>query len=313
MRGVALAALVGLCGTAAAEAQTARSGIERAIEERLIRFPGTLGVFALHLDTGEAVAVNADTRFPTASVIKVAVMVEAFHQVAEGRIRKDQLLTLAADAKVGGSGVLHGLRAGGQYSVADLLYLMIAVSDNTASNMLIDLLGTKNVDERMVGYGLPQVRLYRATFRGGKPDVFPEEEKEFGLGSATPRQMAGLLERIARGKAVSPEASEQMVALLREQQDRDMIPRRLPEREDVVVASKSGTDSEKLPDAGGVEGAVRNDAAIVATPSGRYVIAIFTRRVRDTRWTVDNEALLTGAEISRMVYDHFTNRGGSHP
>jgi beta-lactamase class A len=313
MRKPALAAVLGLFGTAAAAATTARSGIELAIEERLVRFPGTLGVFALHLDTGETINVNADDRFPTASVVKTAVMVEAFHQMAEGRVKKDQLLTLADEAKVGGSGVLRRLRGGSQYSVADLLYLMIAISDNTATNMLIELLGTKNVDDRMVAYGLPLIRLYRPSFRVGKADVFPEEEKVYGLGSATPRQMGRLLELIARGKAVSPEASEQMMALLREQQDRDMIPRRLPQRDDVVVASKSGTDSEKVPDAEGVQGAVRNDVAVVSTPAGRYVIAIFTRRVKDTRWTVDNEALLTGAEISRMVYDHFTNRGGIHP
>jgi beta-lactamase class A len=197
--------------------------------------------------------------------------------------------------------------------VADLLFLMITVSDNTATNMLIGLLGTKNVDDRMADYGLPLVRLYRPSFRVGQADVFPEEEKVYGLGSATPRQMGRLLELIARGRTVSPEASEQMMALLREQQDRDMIPRRLPQGDDVVVASKSGTDSEKVPDAEGVHGAVRNDVGVVSTPAGRYVIAIFTRGVKDTRWTVDNEALLTGAEISRMVYDHFTNRGGIHP
>ncbi len=279
-------------------------GLEQRIEERLRTFKGTLGVAAVQLDTGETVAVNADVRFPTASVIKTAVMVEAFQQVADGRIHKDQLVTLNEEEKVGGSGVLHSIRAGSQFSVADLLYLMIAISDNTATNLLVGLVGTKNVDDRMVAYGLPLTRLYRPTFRGGKPDVFPEEEKEYGLGSSTPREMARLMELIARGKAVSPAASEEMVALLKKQQDREMIPRRLPEGDDVAIASKSGTDSRKRPD--GTEGAIRNDAAIVSTPRGRYVIAIFTQGVADTRWSVDNDALVTGAEISRMVFDHFT-------
>ncbi|HET8646001.1 MAG TPA: serine hydrolase, partial [Vicinamibacteria bacterium] len=154
-------ALLASCGMAAGAASPPpRSALERAIDERLSRFPGTLGLFALHLETGETVAVNADTRFPTASVIKTAVMVEAFQQIADGRLRKDQLVTLEEAAKVGGSGVLRGLRAGGQHSVADLLYLMIAVSDNTATNLLIGLVGTKNVDDRMAGYGLPLTRLY---------------------------------------------------------------------------------------------------------------------------------------------------------
>src|SRR5678815_190082 len=108
---------------------------------------------------------------------------------------------------------------------------MIAISDNTATNLLVDLVGTKNVDDRMEKAGFPLVRLYRGTYRQGKPDVFPEEEKEFGLGSSTPRQMAGLLETIARGTAVSAKASEEMMGLLKRQQDVNMIPRRLPERE----------------------------------------------------------------------------------
>ena len=116
---------------------------------------------------------------PTASVIKVAVMVEAFQQIADGRIAKDQLLTLDEGIKVEGSGVLFALRPGGTYSVADLLYLMIAISDNTATNLLVDPVGTKNVDDRMEKIGFPLVRLYRGTYRQGKPDMFPEEEKEF--------------------------------------------------------------------------------------------------------------------------------------
>jgi beta-lactamase class A len=303
--GWAAVALV-LAGAAAAPA---RSGtLERRIEARLRTFPGTLGVAAIALDGGETVAVNADTRFPTASVIKVPVMAAVFQQIADGRLRKDQVLTLKEEEKVGGSGVLHSLRAGAQLSVADLLYLMIAVSDNTATNMLVGLAGTRNVDDLMAASGFPLTRLYRPTFRGGKADVFPEEEKRFGLGSTTPREMARLLEKIARGQMVSPSASAEMVALLEKQQDRDMIPRRLPEVDGVVVASKSGTDSRTGAD--GKEGAIRNDVAIVSTPQGRYVVAIFTQGVSDLRWGVDNEALVTGAEISRWVFDHFTQAAG---
>jgi beta-lactamase class A len=282
--------------------------IEARITARLRSFAGTMGVAAIHLETGETIAVAADERFPTASAIKTAVMVEVFHQVAAGRIRKDQLLTLTDEVKVGGSGVLHSLRAGGQHSVDDLLFLMIALSDNTATNMLVALVGTRAVDDRMVAYGLPHTRIYRPTFRGGHPDVFPEEEREFGLGSSTPRETARLMETIARGKAVSKDASQEMVAILRKQQNHDMIPRLLPLDETVTYAGKSGQDDEKLADAAGVKGAVRVDSGIVTTPGGRYVVAIFARRGKDVRWTVDNDALVTGAEVSKMVFDHFTQR-----
>jgi beta-lactamase class A len=282
------------------------SPVEARIAERLRAFDGRMGVAAVHLDTGETIAVDADLRFPTASGIKTAVMVEAFHQIADGRLEKDRVLTLVESEKVGGSGVLHSLRAGAPLAVSDLLFLMIALSDNTATNMLVDRIGAKNVVDRMATYGLPSTRLYRATFRGGRPAVFPEEEREYGLGSSTPREMARLMETIARGKAVSRAASDEMFALLGKQQDRNMIPRRLPA--DAQWAGKSGTDEEKLADAAGFKGAIRTDAGIVTAPSGRYAIAIMARRVKDTRWTADNDALVTGAEVSRLVHDHFAGR-----
>ena len=99
-----------------------------------------------------------------------------------------------------------------------------------------------------------------------------------------------------------------MVAILGKQQNYDMIPRRLPIDDKVTYAGKWGQDDEKLADAAGVKGAIRVDSGIITTPGGRYVVAIYARRAKDTRWTVDNDALVTGAEVSRMVFDHFTGR-----
>jgi beta-lactamase class A len=290
---------------AAAVAGGPASEVERRIAERLASFEGVMGVAAVHLGTGETIAVGADTRFPTASGIKTAVMVEVFQQVAAGKLALDRTVSLNEDVKVGGSGVLRELHAGSALTVADLLFLMIAISDNTATNLLVGLVGTPAVNERMVALGLPSTRLYRPTFRGGHPEAFPEEEKEYGLGSSTPREMAALMEKIARGRAVSEDASRQMEALLGKQQVHELLCRLLPS-EGVTVAHKTGQDEEKLPDAAGAPGSVRMDAGIITTPKGRYVVAIFARRVKDMRWTVDNDALVTGAWVSRAVYDHFT-------
>lgn len=281
------------------------SELERRIAERLASFDGVMGVAAVHLDTGEIVAVNADTRFPTASGIKTAVMVEVFQRVGAGTLALDRAVTLPADARVGGSGVLKELHAGASLTVADLLFLMIGISDNTATNLLIGLVGTQAVNARMVALGLPHTRLYRPTFRGGLPEAFPDEEKEFGLGSSTPREMAALMEKIARGQAVSPDASRHMEELLGKQQVHELLCRLLP-ADGVTVAHKTGQDEEKLPDDKGAPGSVRMDAGIVTTPKGRYTIAVFARRVKDMRWTVDNDALVTGAWVSRAVYEHFT-------
>ena len=156
---------------------------------------------------------------------------------------------------------------------------MMTVSDNTATNLLIAKVGTANVDRRLASHGLTRTKLFRPTFRDGQPDVFPEEEKEFGLGVTTPREMARLMELIAEGRVVDRAASEAMVAIMRGQAFRTMIPRSLPETDEVVVANKPGWDSEKHPDAAGVKRHVRGDAAIVTTPRGRYVIAIHARQV----------------------------------
>ena len=280
---------------------------ETEIAAKIRAFHGEMGIYAKNLATGETVAVHADERFPTASLIKVAVMAEVFHQIAEGKLPKDKTLTLAASDKAGDETVpLNMLHPGVVLTVDDLLHFMIAYSDNTATNLLVGLVGTVNVDRLLDSYGLTKTRLYRPTFRDGHADVLPEEEKEYGLGSTTPREAARLMELIAEGKVVSRAACDDMITLLAMQQDRAMIPRSLPfDREEILVANKTGWDEEKRPDAKGFKGDVRNDAAYVKGPKARYVIAICARRIADKSAGADSEALRTGAEISRLVYDRF--------
>ena len=276
----------------------------RPLEAAIGDFDGVVGIFARNLRTGEEIAINADVRFPTASAIKTAVMLEAYHRAAEGTVSLDDELTLNDGDKVGGAGVLSGLSSGLRLKVRDLIHLMIVLSDNTATNMLVNRLGTKRIDDRLDSYGLRDIRIFRPTFRDGKADVLPELEREFGLGMSTPRDMAKLMAVIAEGRAVNAEASKDMLSTLRRQQDRGMIPRLLPSN--VQVGNKTGTDSEKLPDEKGRRGAIRTDAAIVTTENVQYVVSIFVRRGGDTRGGVDNAGVLMGARLSRMVFDLFT-------
>jgi beta-lactamase class A len=284
--------------------------LQAKLEKAVREFRGTLGVAARNLETGESFAVNGDLRFPTASLIKLAVMVEVEHQIAEGKIARDRTATLADSDKAGDEPVvLNQLHPGITLTVPDLLSLMIAFSDNTATNLLVGLAGTANIDRRMASYGLANTKIFRPTFRDGHADVYPEEEKEFGLGMTTPKEIARLMELIAEGKIVSRAACDEMLAYLEKQQDRAMIPRSLPfDRDRITVANKTGWDEEKLPGPSGVKGDVRTDAAYVKSPRARYVIAICARQIRDKTPTVDNQALVTGARISRMVYDAFNPR-----
>jgi beta-lactamase class A len=305
---LSVASTVGLALIVAGAAAPAPSALETRIVQRIASFKGVMGVAARNLDTGETVLVNPDTRFPTASAIKTAVMVEVYHQLAEGRLGKQTRVTLTDEVKVGGSGVLQHLGAGLSLSVPDLVTLMMTLSDNTATNMLIALVGTANVDRRLAAYGLVDTKLFRPTFRGGHADVAPELEPEFGLGMSTPRELARLMELIVEGKVVSRSASDEMMAVLERQQHRDLIPRALPEVAGLRVGNKAGWDEEKLPGPDGRLRHVRADAGFVISPAGRYVIAICARQVEDTRWGPDNEAMTLGAAFSRMVYDHFLGR-----
>jgi beta-lactamase class A len=283
--------------------QSKANPLDEKISDLVRSFRGVMGIVAVDLQAPRSIAVNADVRFPTASTIKTAVMVEAYHQISEGALALDTTFTLRDADKVGGSGVLNGLHDGLQLTARDLIHLMIVLSDNTATNMLIARLGTARVNARLERYGLRETKLFRPTFRDGRADVLPELEREFGLGVTTPREMARLMELIAEGKAVDAKSSEAMRATLARQQDRAMIPRLLPAG--VTVANKTGTDEEKHPGPDGNKRHVRADAAIVSGPNCRYVIAIYARQIEDRRWSVENEALTTGARISSLVHEAF--------
>ena len=285
------------------------NGMDQKVDEIIRGFRGVMGVAAINLRSGETIAVNADTRFPTASTIKTAVMIEAYQQAADGRLPLSTAITLKEADKVGGSGVLNGMHEGLSLTVADLIHLMIVLSDNTATNLLVGRLGTVKVDERLDSYGLRDTRLFRPTFRDGKADVLPDLEREYGLGMTTPREMAKLMALIAEGKAVSAAASEAMLATLRRQQDRAMIPRLIPSARGLTIGNKTGTDEEKHAGADGVRRHVRADAAIVTGPDVRYVVAIFARQVEDTRWGIENDAVTTAARVSLLLYHHFAGSG----
>ena len=281
--------------------------IDTRVMERLIReFDGVVGVAARDRLTGREIRINADTAFPTASAIKTAVMIEVYHQAHANELSLDDSLTLRGADKVGGSGVLKGFSDGTSLKIRDLVYLMIVLSDNTATNLLVERLGTKRIDARLESYGLRRTKIFRPTFRDGKPDIHPELEREFGLGMSTPAEMAALMALIADGRAVNPTASEAMLTVLRAQNDRSMIPRYLPAG--VQVGNKTGTDSEKLPDEKGRRGAIRTDAAIVTGDGVKYTIAIFVRRGADGRGGVDNAGVLLGAKLSGLVFEAFTGR-----
>jgi hypothetical protein len=317
LRTAAAGVLAGALSLASAPPPPRPEPFEPAISKLAASFPGEMGVSVRDLATGDEISVNGDRRFPTASLIKLAVMVETYHQIAEGKLARDKSIEVSERDRAGDESVpLNMLHPGIRVTIRDLLNLMIAYSDNTATNLLVREVGAANADRRMESYGLKDTKIFRPTFRDGHPDVFPELEHEFGLGMITPREAAKLMGLIADGRVVSRAACDEMLAILGNQFDRQMIPRSLPfEREKIFVANKTGWDEEKLPDASGLKGEIRTDAAYVKGPRSRYTIAICTRKGRDKRPGSDNAALVIGAKISRLVYDEMAQeqRPGRSP
>lgn len=254
---------------------------------------GTVGVSVRHLDTGERLEILGNERFPTASVIKIPIMVEAFARTANREIMLEELLTLQRGDKVHGSGILHSLSDGGQYRWKDLVTLSIVLSDNTATNMLLDRLGINAVNERMASIGLKNTLLFQKVF-SDKFEAHPELARIYGLGMTTPNEMATLLERLANGQVVSAKFSNEMLAILKAQQNTNMLPRFLPRRNDVEIAHKTGAMNT-----------VRNDVGVVFTPKAKWVICVMTKDNRDTSWGCENAAEILIGRISKVVFDHF--------
>jgi beta-lactamase class A len=285
----ALLAALALAPTAAA-AQQPLSELAPRLEARAAAHAGVVGLALIDLATGESFALRGDEPFPTASVIKVPILVEVFHRVEEGALRLDDPLVMLEADKQPGAGILQHMSAPHQLTVADAAFLMTALSDNTATNLIIDKVGIRAVGVRMEALGLAGTRLHSKLFdRASSIDL--EASARWGVGVTTPMEMARLFAMLYRGEAVSPEASERMLEMLRRQFYDHSIPRHLT---GVTVAHKTGSIS-----------ASRSDCGIVYAGGRDFVICAFTKENEDRSWRIDNEAQVLIAELARMAYQAF--------
>lgn len=263
------------------ELRTAISAIDQA-------FSGTLGVAAVNLTTGERFEYQAQHSFYPASTIKLALLYETFRGAVEGRWSLDDKLTLTRENVVEGSGVLLDLTPGLQLSIRDVATLMIVVSDNTATNMLVDVCDTRRVNQSLAELGIDGVCMNRKIGMN----------MEIPLGEATPAGMARLMELIATHRVLTPDACLEMVDILKRQKFKELTNRFIPETDaeddtpPVRIASKSGW----------VRG-VRNDVAIIWAPRASYVLSMYSRDCKDRRFYHDNEGSLALARVSKAVYE----------
>lgn len=253
---------------------------------------GKVAVAVRHLGTGEEFRYHADDPMPTASLIKAAVMVETYRQAAEKQVDLDRKLMLREEDRVPGSGILTQLSPGLTLSLRDAVRLMIALSDNTATNLVLDQIGLPATAQAMERMGYPNTKIHSKVFRRDT-SVFPERSKVFGLGSTTAGEMVRLMEAIQNKQVVSAEASEAMLGHLRACEDPRKFPRYLPAG--VKVAFKSGSIDD-----------CRTAAGILFTPGGPVALCVLTDENEDRSWGDTNAGDRLCAEVAREVALHFT-------
>lgn len=262
--------------------------LDKRVRAEISQLKGKVSLFAKNLDTGVTYELGGDDRVPTASTIKVAVMIEAFARVAEGKAKWTDELLLIKEKKVGGAGILPVFADGLRLTLRDAVTLMMVLSDNTATNLVIDLLSADAINARMESLGMKETRLMRRVFGGGESaEGKKEENKRFGLGRSTPREMVALVEKLERGEIISAAASKEMIELMKREQGTNGIWRnqwRIPK------ATKSGALD-----------ALRSNVGIIYDTRGRIALAITCNEMPEPNWTVDNPGLLLMSRLSEIL------------
>jgi beta-lactamase class A len=256
---------------------------------------GKVAIAVKHLGTGESYTLNADVPMPTASLCKFPVLIEVYQQVAEGKVKLSDPIIVRKEDLVGGSGVLKYLfDPDTTISLREAVRLMIGVSDNTATNLVLDKIGIGSTAKRMEALGYPETKIHSKSFRRDT-SVFPERSNRFGLGSTTAADMVSLLEKCHRGEIVNADASKEIIATLRLTQDTERMTRFLVDVPGVSFAHKPGA----------VDNA-KTDAGIMFFKEGPVALCILTSNNKDKGYAIDNAGNVFIGKVTKAVYDYFT-------
>ena len=281
-----------LVGFASAD-EPAPAALGAKIEALVKAHKGKAAVALKHLETGATYSLAADQAMPTASLIKFPVMIEAYRQAAEGKIRLDAPVVLRESDKVPGSGILTShFSAGASFPLVDAVHLMITYSDNTATNLVLDAIGIGSTAATMEAMGFPNTKIHSKVYRRDT-SVFPERSKVFGLGSTTAADMIALFERLHARKIVDEAASEAMWKHLLTCDDKAKFPKFLPRGTKIAFKTGSVDDS-------------RTCAGVIETKGGPVALCVLTTENEDQSWGDDNAGDLLCARIAREVYDFFS-------
>jgi beta-lactamase class A len=275
----------------------AQNILDTRIKELTGHFSGKVSIYAKNLKTGATYDLGGGNRVNTASTIKVPILIGVYAAVEENRVHWSDTSELNKANKVGGSGVLQEWADGDQISLRDLTRMMILLSDNTATNLVLDHVSGNSVNATLAKLGISETRSLRKILSGTKPEGQSDAGRDpanaaFGIGVATPREMVSLLERLNRGEIVSKQASAEILDLMKKQMWRDGMPRRFA---NLDVADKVGALDH-----------LRSDIGIVYAKAAPVAIAITCEDMPIVDWSPDNPGYLFIADVSKILVEELT-------
>lgn len=271
-------------------AQKTDKKLEILIKKEIAGFRGTIGIYIKNLKTGKTVSINSDTVFPTASVVKVPILIGVMDKLLKKEFSYDSTFTYWYKDSLlyPGEDILGEFKDGGQIRIKKLIMLMLTTSDNTASLWLQKLAGTGiRINELLDSLGYKNTRVNSRT--PGREEI----RKVFGWGQTTPKEIASIFERIYYRLMFSPAASERIMRCLgRNYWDEDEGISQIPPY--IEVFSKNGCIN-----------ATRNEIMLVNAPHSPYIFSIFTKNNKDQSWAHTNEAWALTRKISATLWHYF--------
>jgi beta-lactamase class A len=270
-----------------AQAQKVNKKLQHTLENLTTGFKGDIGIYVKDLHTGKIASIHADSIFPTASMVKVPILIGMMDKINKGELTYHQELTYKDSLFYAGSDLLASLKNNEKVELSKVMMLMLTTSDNTASLWLQSLAGTgTRINKILDSIGFTATRVNSRT-----PGREANRE-QFGWGQTSPKEMASFFEQLANRTLLDAASSEKMLRLLgRNYWDEEALSQIPP---DVFVASKNGAVN-----------ASRSEAMYVSGKNARYVFCICTKNNKDTSWELNNEAWELARKVSKLLWETY--------
>lgn len=268
-------------------AQQKDKSLEKGLKEIVKDFNGDVGVYVYNLRTNTEAGINADTIFPTASIVKVPILIGVYDKINKGELALNDTLVYDADRAYGGSGLMQFYKDSTVTDLRTLASLMITISDNTTSLWCQELAGGgEEINNLMASLGLDHTRVNSRTV--GRT----QDWEEYGWGQTTPREMASLLIKMRNRELISEAASDEMYRVMGNSFYTDYSLSQIPPY--IQTAAKQGMVTKS-----------RSEVVLVNAPTGDYVFYIGTKNNKDTSWVFNNEGWQLHRNISAFLWRYF--------